>query len=56
MCSAKAKFVWHDKEQKAFKEVKVIIRQNTLLAYPEFSKVFHIFTDSNDDQLGAVII
>jgi len=25
MCSAKAKFIWHDKEQKAFDDIKAII-------------------------------
>jgi hypothetical protein len=56
MCSAKAKFVWHDKEQKAFEEIKAIISRETLLAYPDFSKDFHIYTDSSDYQLGAVIM
>jgi RNase H-like domain found in reverse transcriptase len=27
-----------------------------LLAYPDFSKDFHIYTDSSDYQLGAVIM
>jgi RNase H-like domain found in reverse transcriptase/Reverse transcriptase (RNA-dependent DNA polymerase) len=56
MCSAKAKFVWGDKEQKAFKEIKAIISQETLLAYPDFSKDFHVYKDSSDYQLGAVIM
>ncbi len=56
MCSAKAKFVWHDKEQKAFKDIKAIISRETLLAYPDFSNDFHIYTDSSDYQLGAVIM
>jgi hypothetical protein len=36
MCSAKAKFVWHDKRQKAFEDIKAIIGRKTLLAYPDF--------------------
>ncbi len=56
MCSAKAKFVWHDKEQKAFEDIKTIISRETLLAYPDFSNDFHIYTDSSDNQLGAVIM
>ena len=56
MCSAKAKFVWQDKEQQAFEEIKVIISHKTLLSYPDFSKDFHIYTDSSDYQLGAVIM
>jgi hypothetical protein len=57
MCSAKAKFVWHDKEQKAFEDIKATISRETLLAYPDFLKDFHIYTDSSSDyQLGAVIM
>ena len=56
MCSTKAKFVWNDKEQKAFKDIKAIISRETLLAYPDFSNDFHIYTDSSDYQLGAVIM
>ena len=56
MCSAKSKFVWGDKEQKAFKDLNAILCQETLLAYPDFSKDFHVYTDSSDYQLGAVIM
>ncbi len=56
MCSAKGKFVWHDKEQKAFEDIKTIISCDTLLAFPDYSNDFHIYTDSNDYQLGAVIM
>ena len=56
MCSAKAKFVWGDKEQKAFKDIRAIISWERLLTYPDFSKDFHIYTDSSDYQLGTVIM
>ena len=56
MCSAKVKFVWHEKEQKAFEDIKAIISRETFLAYPDFSKDFHVYTDSSDYQLGAVIM
>jgi hypothetical protein len=56
MCSAKAKFVWHDKEQKAFEDIKTIISRETSLSYPDFLKGFHIHRDSRDYQLGAVIM
>ena len=55
MCSAKAKYVWGDKEQEAFKEIKAIMSRETLLAFPDFAKDFHVYTDSSDYQLGAVI-
>ena len=56
MCSVKAKFVWHDKEQKAFEDIKKIISRETLLAYPNFNDEFHLYTDSSDYQLGAVLM
>ena len=30
--------------------------QDTILAYPDFSKPFHIYTEANAYQLGAVIV
>jgi Reverse transcriptase (RNA-dependent DNA polymerase) len=42
MCSAKVKFVWHDKEQKAFEDIKAIISRETVLANLDFSKDFHV--------------
>ena len=35
--------------------MKRIIARDVLLAYPDFSKKFELFTDSSDKQLGAVI-
>ena len=56
MCSAKAKYVWGDKEQKTFKDIKAIMSQETLLAFPDFAKASHVYPDSSDYQLGAVIM
>ena len=56
LCSATAKYKWTDVEQKAFEDIKAIISRETLLAYPDFTKEFHIQTDSSDYQLGAVIM
>ena len=57
MSSTKAKHVWGDKEQKAFKDIKAVMSQETLLAFPDFSKDFYVYTDSSSDyQLGAVIM
>ena len=35
--------------------MKKIISRETLLAYPDFDKEFHIHTDASHTQLGAVI-
>ena len=36
--------------------MKRIIARDVLLAYPDFSKKFELFTDASDKQLGAVIM
>ena len=51
----KVPFKWKEEHQKAFEEMKRIIAKETLLAYPDFSKPFHIHTDASDVQLGACI-
>ena len=51
----KKKLAWTDIHQKAFDEMKSVMAQETILNYPDFSKVFEIHTDASDRQLGAVI-
>ncbi len=48
---------WHLDEvhQRAFNHVKATITNNVVLAYPDYSKVFEIYTDASSKQLGAVI-
>ena len=46
---------WNDGCETAFIELKRLIAQETLLAYPNFNKKFTIHTDASDFQLGAVI-
>ena len=54
--SKTAKWNWGSKETKAFEEIKRVIAKETILAFPDFTKSFHIHTDSSDYQLGAVIM
>ncbi len=51
------KVPWHwDKvHQRAFNHVKATIANDVVLAYPDYSKVFEIYTDASSKQLGAVI-
>jgi hypothetical protein len=48
---------WHCDEvhHRAFNYVKVTITKVVVLAYPDYSKVFEIYTDASSKQLGAVI-
>ncbi len=51
------KVPWHwDKvHQRAFDHMKATITKDIVLTYPDYSKVFEIYTDACSKQLGAVI-
>ena len=55
LLSKKVHYVWTEVHQKAFDQLKRVLSQQTVLAYPNFSKPFEIHTDASDTQLGAVI-
>ena len=55
LTSKETKWVWGDKEKKAFHLVKKIMARETMLAYPNFNEPFEIHTDASHYQLGAVI-
>jgi hypothetical protein len=46
---------WDEVHQQAFDHVKATIAKDAVLAYPDYSKVFEIYTDASSKQLGAVI-
>jgi hypothetical protein len=46
---------WDPIHQQAFDNVKAAVAKETVLAYPDFSKPFEIYTDASSTQLGAVI-
>jgi hypothetical protein len=46
---------WDEVHQKAFNHVKATIAKDVALAYPDYFKVFKIYTDASSKQLGAVI-
>ncbi len=51
------KILWHwdQVHQRAFNHVKATITKEVVLAYPNYSKVFEIYTDASSKQLGALI-
>jgi len=55
LTSNKVPFKWANVEEEAFHKLKLAISKETMLNYPNFSKVFEIHTDASDKQLGAVI-
>ncbi len=46
---------WDEVHQRAFDHVKAAIVREVVLAYPDFSKVFEIYTNALSKQLGAII-
>jgi hypothetical protein len=46
---------WDLIHQQAFDNIKATIAKDVVLAYPDFSKSFEIYTDASTMQLGAVI-
>jgi hypothetical protein len=46
---------WGKVHQRAFDHVKATIAKDVVLAYPDYSKVFEIYTNASSKQLGAVI-
>jgi hypothetical protein len=51
----KKTFKWTDAMENAFCEMKKIMAQEALLALPDYSKPFQVFTDASGYQLGAVL-
>jgi hypothetical protein len=45
---------WDEVPQRAFNHVKATIAREVVLAYPDYSKVFEIYTNASSKQLGAV--
>jgi hypothetical protein len=51
----KVRWHWDEVYQRAFDHLKATITREVVLAYPDYSKVFEIYTDASSNQLGAVI-
>ena len=56
LTSKDAKWKWGQEQEEAFEEIKKVISRETLLAFPQFNKPFHVYTDASNYQLGAVIM
>ncbi len=46
---------WESIHQQAFDDVKATFAKEVVLAHPDFTKLFEIYTDASTTQLGAVI-
>jgi hypothetical protein len=54
--SPRVKYKWGEEQQEAFDKIKQQVSQETLLAFPDFEKEFHAYTDASKTQLGEVIM
>ena len=48
-------FKWQTKHQEAFNNLQHELTRQVILAYPDFTKMFEIYTDASKYQIGAVI-
>jgi hypothetical protein len=49
------KFEWIKEHQQAFDSLKNSLAREVVLAYPDFSVPFEIYTDASKYQIGSVI-
>jgi len=48
-------FVWNEKRQKAFEEIKKRMTMILIVAHPNFEKPFILYTDAFGEGIGAVL-
>ena len=48
-------FVWNDKRQKAFNDIKKRMTMTLIVAYSDFKKPFILYTDVSKEGIGAVL-
>jgi hypothetical protein len=51
----KSPWRWDPNHQEAYDNIKASIAKEVVVAYPDFSKTFEIYTEASTLQLGAVI-
>ena len=56
LTGSKGPIHWTVECDKAFKQMKALLAEDVLLAYPDPNQPFHVYTDASDYQLGAVIM
>jgi hypothetical protein len=50
-----APYIWDDKTEKPFVNLKTLLKTEPLLQYPDFTRPFVMTTDASNDAIGAVL-
>lgn len=56
LTSKKVPFTWTPEDSAAFKEIKAALARNVWLAFPDYTRTFHVFADASGKQIGGVIL
>lgn len=54
--SGQKKFYWDYEQEESFKKIKNLIKGSDVLAMPDFSKEFILYTDASDKGLGGILM
>jgi hypothetical protein len=56
LVSPLVKYKWRKEQPEAFDDIKQNVSQETLLAFPDFEKDIHVYTDASKKKLASVIM
>ena len=48
-------FEWTEECMAAYKQLKALLLQRPVVAYPDFSVLFRLYTDASNVRLGAIL-
>ena len=54
--TGKLNWLWTTIYQQAFDEAKALLCKNDMLVYPDFTKLFDLYTNASNLQLGATLV
>ena len=54
--TGKKNWQWGPTEAAAFVEAKKMLAKAAMLAFPDFTKPFHLYSDASDRQFGATVV
>ena len=55
LTSSKVKWHWNQQLQDSLDKAKKLLARKTLLVYPDFSKMFHLYCDASELGIGVVV-